>query len=273
MRILLQRLATHVAALRPFILFLYKKKFARIRHHSFFGVYDSQKLALKDTKEFISNKSNDTAGYNTAGTESMYDFLLNKVTAYDYPALFWLDQLIQKDDRIFDIGGHIGLAYYNYRRLLNLDERIQLWTVCDVEQVTAGGLARAQKERAIQLKFTNTLSEMKEHQLIICQGALQYLEDDSIWKSIESATTKPRAIIFNTAAVHDTEDYWTINNIGLSYVPYHISSRAMIVLRAEALGYRLTASWKNPGKSCTIPLREDLSLSDYSGFLFERLDV
>jgi hypothetical protein len=54
---------------------------------------------------------------------------------YDYPGLFWLGRSIDAGlTRVFDLGGHIGIKYYAFRRVLSYPDSLR-WTVCDVPSV------------------------------------------------------------------------------------------------------------------------------------------
>jgi putative methyltransferase (TIGR04325 family) len=74
---------------------------------------------------------------------------------YDYPCLFWLGCSFEGGMRsVFDLGGHTGLKFHAFRRMLEYPKALQ-WTVCDVQGVVQAGRDIAVERGAgAQLSFT-----------------------------------------------------------------------------------------------------------------------
>src|SRR3546814_21146725 len=66
-----------------------------------------------------------------------------KVRASDYPVVYWLSRIFgEGNDKVFDLGGHLGQAYYGFSGYLEypdgLERRVQ-----DVHAVVEAGRRRA----------------------------------------------------------------------------------------------------------------------------------
>jgi len=51
-------------------------------------------------------------GYDHSEAARMYDGRLARVFPSDYPVMFWLAKLFPPGVSVFDLGGHVGIAYY-----------------------------------------------------------------------------------------------------------------------------------------------------------------
>ena len=58
-------------------------------------------------------------GYDNPDSAAMYVDRTRRTYPSDYPVMFWLQKLLARGcARLFDLGGHIGVSYYAYRRHL-----------------------------------------------------------------------------------------------------------------------------------------------------------
>src|SRR3954470_24047447 len=126
-------------------------------------------------------------GFDNQTAAGFYRERLEKVFPADYAALFWLQPLLKESTRIFDFGGHVGLHFYSWRKMLSLPASVR-WIVAEVPAVCAAGTAIA-KERGTsdQISFTDGgLAACDGTDVFFSGGALQYLEPDALPKALPS---------------------------------------------------------------------------------------
>lgn len=101
----------------------------------FRGVFDTFEAAERAAP------ANRPRGYDNDASAALYAERTRRLYATDYPVLFWLQQLVGEGRRhVFDLGGHVGVSYYAYRRVLAFPPGFS-WTVHDVPAVMARGRA------------------------------------------------------------------------------------------------------------------------------------
>ncbi|MBU1443432.1 MAG: methyltransferase, TIGR04325 family, partial [Gammaproteobacteria bacterium] len=137
-------------------------------------------------------------GYDNA--EAAKTLYSHQVYFYDYPALFWLGRsLADGMTSVFDLGGHVGIKYYAFRRMVDYPPNLR-WTVCDVPGVIQTGQELAvQREATAQLGITTDFKDASGYDVLYASGSLQYLPT-RIAEIIAALPQKPRRIILNTTA-------------------------------------------------------------------------
>jgi putative methyltransferase (TIGR04325 family) len=180
-------------------------------------------------------------GYDTNGTETLYDdwFFID---AKDYPALFWLEKLLQPGARIFDFGGHVGHTCLAYRKLLSKGQTLN-WEVYDVATVVAEGTRRVATQSLERLSFTTDFSRASGADVLHAAGSLQY-EQRPLPQMLASLPQKPRFLIINRTPTVPDAEIVTLQNIGPAYCPYRIDARSALPDGLRALGYEQIASWE-----------------------------
>jgi len=235
-----------------------------INENLFRGVYKSFPEALDTAPK------SKPIGYDNPEPARMYRDRLNRVYPGDYPVIFWLSKAIERGRcSIFDLGGHIGVAYYSYQKYIEYPANMD-WQVCDVKEVTQAGKLLASKKGCGQLSFTNDYHDANGKEIFFASGSLQYL-DISLASMIEQLDLRPKDIIVNLTPLHDEMEFVTLQNIGSAFCPYQIFNRDEFISSVCALGYVLIDSWENAEKSCLIPFHPEHSLDHYCGLYF-RLD-
>ena len=208
-------------------------------------------------------------GYDVTAAGAMYRERMNRVLLKDYPALLWLSRLMPKAHRLFDIGGHIGVMFYAYRRYLNFREDLE-WTVCDVPAVVKGGEAMARERGESNLFFTTRLDDVEGSDVVLATGSLQYIER-SIGDLLGSLATRPQHVLINETPTHAAREIITLQNIGVSICPYRIVRHGSILTALTTLGYELVDSWEDPVRRTGIPFVTGGDEIAYSGFYFRRI--
>src|SRR5207245_1224555 len=77
-------------------------------------------------------------GYDHPELASAYRNRLEPITS-EYPVMFWLQRALDAGARrIFDYGGHVGLAYHAFRGRMRYPSDMA-WRVCDLPNMVAQG--------------------------------------------------------------------------------------------------------------------------------------
>lgn len=101
---------------RPWLERRYRRAFARQRdrYNAYCGVYPDFAAASANVPPSVPK------GYDHADKALQYAHWTERVFAFDYPAMFWLQRLFAEGcTRVFDLGGNIGIKYYAYRQQLD----------------------------------------------------------------------------------------------------------------------------------------------------------
>lgn len=207
-------------------------------------------------------------GYDNPDAAAMYRDRVARVYPGDYPVLFWLSRCLPEIGSIFDFGGHVGLSYYAYQRLLPLRRDLR-WTVCDLPHVARAGEALARERGASGLAFTTEVADGSGCDLFLANGSLQYLEPP-LAALLATMAVPPRRLIVNLLPLCEGDGFVTLQNIGSAFCPYRIQNRQAFVAGVRSAGYELVDEWQNAEKSCRIPFDERRSLGFYTGMLFSR---
>jgi putative methyltransferase (TIGR04325 family) len=242
-----------------------RRRFAQNRDQNlFYGVFASAEEAAR------SAPATRPLGYDNEASTTLYDFHLVRVFAYDYPVLYWFRRSFDDGlSQVLDIGGHIGIKYYAFRRYLDYPAGLH-WQVCDVPSVAARGREiAASRDAQKRLSFVSAPSDARASDLLLLSGSLQYLPV-SIGELLGTLAAAPRRIIVNITPIHPERTFFTLNSIGTAFCPYRVVSEAEALAQFAAHGYRPLDRWDCPGKPMTIPGYPTHSLEQYTGFCLDR---
>lgn len=207
-------------------------------------------------------------GYELANSAGWYEEKFTQVGLEDYPVLFWLKHALASCRSLFEIGGHVGEAYYAFRRLLEYPTDMQ-WTVLDVPSIASEGAELAKVKGANGLRFCADTENVSPADIVLAVGALQYFEGPVLVDVIRKMKHSPRHVIINNTPIYDGAGYITLQNIGSVYCPYRIFNRGELVDAIEKEGYRFVDSWSKP-RPVHIPGHPDKSFTGYCGLYFQR---
>lgn len=205
-------------------------------------------------------------GYDQANTTTWYLNKHGSVLSEDYPALFWLQAAFRDSHSVFEIGGHLGVAYYGFAKILSYPPNLN-WTICDVPKVAAAGEALARERGRTNLKFVTSSALTDGADIVLTCGALQYIDAPSLAETISSFRLRPRHLIINRIPVYDGAAFVTRQNIGSAYCPYRIFNRQEFVRSLETRGYSLIDSWQKE-RAFRIPRHPERAFDHYTGFYF-----
>ncbi len=243
------------------------------------AAYEARFLANRDDNLFMGSfddrASAETAaktlsrpvGYDNA--EAATALYSPQVYFYDYPALFWLGRSLDGGMRsVFDLGGHVGIKYYAFRRMLNYPTELR-WKVCDVPAVVQAGRELAtQREADAQLAFCTDYAEASGCDVLYASGSLQYLPM-TIGDMLAALPEKPRRIVLNTTAAHPERTLYTLNSIGFAVCPYRIQHHDEQLRQIVEAGYKRRDGWRNEGKPIEVPFVDGGEKPYYAGGCFD----
>jgi putative methyltransferase (TIGR04325 family) len=228
----------------------------------FRGVFPSFEAAL------ASAPPAHATGYDHDVAGGLYIERTEQVYPADYPAMLWLWKAFERGARsVADFGGHIGTAYYAYRRFIPFPETLD-WAVSDVPAVAKAGRDFALSHDSWKrLRFVEGLADAAGADLFFASGSLQYVA--SPLRGQLTQLGKPRWVVLNQLPVHPSDTYYTLQSLGFTYCPYRIVSHATLTSELSELGYSLRDRWENLEKSCEIVDAPEFSLDRYYGYCFE----
>ncbi|MGJ7509334.1 TIGR04325 family methyltransferase [Variovorax sp. GT1P44] len=240
----------------------YRRKFLENREENLFmGSFESFAAAEAGAPP------SKAIGYDNAeAAKALYS---HQLYFYDYPGLFWLSRALDEGMRsVFDLGGHVGIKYYAFRRVLPFPADLR-WKVCDVPGVVKTGQDLAvQREATDQLGFTTDFRDASGFDVLYASGSLQYLPL-RMSEIIAQLPVKPRRIVINTAAVHEERTLYTLNSIGFAVCPYRIQHHDELLADLAASGYKRRDAWRNEGKPIEVPFVEGGDKAFYAGCCFD----
>jgi putative methyltransferase (TIGR04325 family) len=205
-------------------------------------------------------------GYDNPGPAAMYRNRTDMISLSDYPILLWMTRALPGSQRLFDLGGHVGLRYYSIGSRLDLPEDL-VWQVMDVPAVVEAGRALAREKGATRLVFTETREDVDGADILYATGSLQYLERP-VHEMLAPLSARPRHVLINQTPMQDGPAYYTLQSIGTAFCPYRIEDRPGLVAGMAALGYEQLDAWRCPDKNCAIPFHPEQSIRGYEGMAF-----
>lgn len=242
---------------------IYNKKFATAKKANLFkGIFDSFEEAA------ASSPKTKNIGYDNEEPANMYHERMKRVYPADYPVMFWLSSLLKNNASVFDLGGHIGVTYYAYKKYLDYPETLD-WTVCDVPEVVKSGKTIARQKNIPDLTFTSDYKALNGYDILLLSGSLQYI-DIPLSEIITAVDQPPRHVMVNMLPIYNGQSFVTLQNIGTAFCPYRIFNTEEFITSMQETGYKLIDIWENAEKSCHLPFNPEHSLKRYHGLYFEK---
>ncbi|HEV2622543.1 MAG TPA: TIGR04325 family methyltransferase [Frateuria sp.] len=252
-------------ALAPLARLLYRRFFTRQRKgNHYHGVYASYADALRAVPASL------LGSYDNADAAARYRERTRQLSIGDYPVLYWVSRLLDEGNRrVFDLGGHIGVAYYAFQHYRAFPVDLQ-WTVSDLPTTMDAGRAWAQAhDPAGRLSFADDKQRADGQDVLLVLGAMQYFDYDfASW--LRTLSRPPAHLLVNLTPMHPTRDFHTLQNMGFACVPYRIHARPAFLEAMARLGYRVVDAWRNDDRRCRIPFAHDHDVDGYSGFYLRR---
>jgi putative methyltransferase (TIGR04325 family) len=189
-----------------------------------------------------------------------------RMECLDYPLLYWLRPLIRPGIKIFDYGGHIGLAYYNYHRFIAYPDDMR-WVVGEIPKVVTLGREIQTRRAAPHLEFETGFAAADGASILISSGCIQYVETP-LSAQLRALRNHPRHLLLNKVPLYDKETRVTLQNTGTSFSPYWLFNRLEFIDDLTCLGYELVDEWPCPERSVQIGLPPAYRIRSMSGLYF-----
>lgn len=246
----------------------YDRFFERHRSGNHYrGVYPSYAEALRHTP------TDSQMGFDNSIAAAQYRHRISDMAVSEYPVLLWLSRLLDERQRtIFDLGGHFGLFYYALQRYRQLPADLR-WTVSDLPSIVQAGQEWAQThDTSHQLTFTEDPERGSGHDVMLILGTLQYL-DYPLEELLGKLKQLPAYIIVNLSPMHPTMDFYTVQNMGFSFAPYHVMSIPNFMSVMQNFGYTILDQWQSYERDCHIPFQPQHDIDCYAGFCLQHSDA
>ncbi|HEY9907312.1 MAG TPA: methyltransferase, TIGR04325 family [Thermosynechococcaceae cyanobacterium] len=188
---------------------------------------------------------------------------------YDYPMLFWLQNLLREGSVLFDFGGNIGTHFYTYGKYLTYPSGLQ-WIVCELPTIVAAGEDFAQQKKRSQLRFTDQFEKADGADIFMASGSVQYV--GSLATDLAKLQRKPVHILLNRFPLCEGKPFVTLQNGGLVFYPVYVFAKRDFVNSILALGYELVDQWKDPGEPCAVPFHPEFKSLMFHGLYFKAID-
>ncbi|QUY44991.1 methyltransferase, TIGR04325 family [Acaryochloris marina] len=225
------------------------------------GVYEG----FKEAKNSIPSKFRSDYDIQEAHHKPNRDLSLFR--PINTPLLEPFETALKDISSVLDIGGGVGIDYYAFKQALDFSESLS-WMVYDVPIAVKVGQDIATRNHCPNLSFITDLKQTKSVDLLLTNGALQYL-DQSLSELIDQLPHKPKHLLVNYIPCYDGNTFFTIQNLKFSRCPYKIQGRTQFIHDLEVQGYQLVKSWEEP-RTCLIPFHPDQFVSSYFGFYFTK---
>lgn len=230
--------------------------------YSFRGTYRSIEEAARAAPKAL------PVGFNLPEYAAHHVDRTQRVFAHDYPAMFWLRDILPKASRLLDLGGNVGVHYYGYGRYLSYPKGLS-WQVCDLPEVVALGRKMAESEGATQLTFTCDEREANGADVLLSAGALQFIDGDFA-ERLGQLPRPPEHIVLNKVPLYDGPDYVTLQNVRVAFVPYRVFNRARFLESLERAGYKVIDQWEVHGFGCGNRFRPESRVELFTGLYARR---
>jgi putative methyltransferase (TIGR04325 family) len=234
----------------------------RVTGNLFRGIYRTFAEALAEV-----DSPSRMVGYDHDALGAIYRERTQHVYPADYPVLYWMSKPFREKPRVFDFGGHIGIAYYAYRSHLGYPADVD-WKVLDVPAVLRAGEDYARTRESTGLSFTDDFTKASGYHLLMSAGALQYVEQP-FSQMLAGLVEPPPHLVLNKLPLFDGETFVTVQDTGMSLHPYWIFSREEFIGSITRMGYTLVDSWENREHSCNVP-GSDRPVLYYTGLYLRR---
>lgn len=227
---------------------------------SFRGVFKSRlevEKAISDKQKNGYDVCNETKSFNEQ-IEIIDDYYDNS----DYPVLFWLQNILFENCRVLEIGGSVGYAFYTYQKYLRYPDDLR-WTIYELPGAIELGRKIAEFKKEERIRFISNYRDAEQPDILLTSGTLQYLEEN-LGEIIQSLPQAPSHIIINRVPFYDGPEFWTIQNLRYSEVPYKVQSRTTFQKTMMDLGYSCKDIWHKE-RTLYIPFYPESQIESYEG--------
>jgi putative methyltransferase (TIGR04325 family) len=170
---------------------------------------------------------------------------------------------------VFDYGGHVGVHFYAYGRVLEFPPGLT-WTVCELPAVVEAGRTLAVEREAPSLRFTGSTAEASGADVLIA-GVLQYVESPPLGELLAGLAEPPRHVFVNKLPLTDGEPFITLQHGGVHFPAVRVCNRDAFIDSIRAAGFELVDAWEDHVHRLTLPFHPERAVPCFSGLYFRRL--
>ena len=207
------------------------------------------------------------AGYDQLAAHYKKKSDLYLMRPINLPLLAPLKEALVEVSSILDVGGGVGIDYYAFKQVLDFSNSLR-WLVYDVPAALEVGQSLAAENQCSNLYFINDFKDASTVDLLLTNGALQYLEP-SLSTLLDQLSQKPKYLLINYVPCFEGETFFTVQNLGIARCPYKIQNRSELISGLENQGYQLLKTWKE-SRNCCVPFHPQQFVNSYFGFYFKR---
>jgi putative methyltransferase (TIGR04325 family) len=240
----------------------------------FWRVFSSYAQAIDGARALSSDSR--TVGYDAAEVANKGSDIYQRMYLHDYPAFFWLSEALRQSAAesqegprtVIDLGGHLGEKRRLFGNYCGLTPEVR-WTVIETSAGVEAARLLPSADRPPGLSFTTERRALDGAHVLYASGSLQYLEQD-IWSLLDDVADAPDHLVLNKVPLSTGNDFWTVQNVWVTAVPYHVMSRSRFLGELTARGYRLLDEWQIPEFSVSIPFFPEFGTKANAGLYLRR---
>lgn len=167
------------------------------------------------------------------------------------------------------MGGSIGQGFYSFENYFPYPDNIK-WVIAELPAAVKTGLRVAQQRDEERLFFIDSghIGREQPADIFITAGTLQYM-DTTVTEMLGQLSQFPEHVLIHNLPAHASRDFWTLQNLEVCEVPYHIHSLTQLVSDMLDAGYTVMDRWKNP-RRIEIPYYREKTVEHYYGFYFKK---
>lgn len=185
----------------------------------------------------------------------------------DYALVYWLQRLMTEQTRVLELGGSLGHFFYSAQKYLPLASTLP-WQIAELPEAVKLGSTIASARKQYNLSFIDSasLGLAQTSDVFVTSGTIQYIESD-LPHLLSTLKRKPNHVLVHQLPIHETHDYWTLQDLQQCEVPYRVYCAASLIAGMTEMGYTLRDQWYKDRRVC-IPHHPELQVDKYAGFYF-----
>lgn len=233
------------------------------------GVFGTSSAAQESAVKEIAGEYDVINEQKNENLDKEMPIIDKRVLDIDYPLLFWLSRLMKPSQKILELGGSIGQGFYSFEQYFSYPDNIK-WIIAELAGAVKAGqkVAKIREEDRLAFIDSNQLGEAPSADIFMTAGTLQYI-DTQMSVLLKDLRQLPQHVLIHNLPAHPSEDFWTLQNLTVCEVPYHIHSLDSLVSDMESSGYELIDQWKHP-RQIEIPYNSGKRVEHYFGFYFKK---
>ncbi|MCP3726225.1 methyltransferase, TIGR04325 family [Paraburkholderia sp. CNPSo 3272] len=185
----------------------------------------------------------------------------------DYAAFYYLRDRLPGIQKVFDLGGNVGILYYCYKDYLPLRGDVS-WTVYDLPETISRGRALASSRNVKNLQFTDDFRQIDGTDLFIASGSLHYF-DKPVPELLTQAARLPEYVLINRTPLTEGQDFAVVQDGGHIRVACMLYNRSKLIADFQRLGYQVLGEWQSADFRVPVLDRPSSSVGAFTGLWLE----